>query len=106
MIKKIIVVFFVYLMLATSVWFCYESYRLKKEADWFNELYTDWHLFEADYREDIKNIDQLRADAESAESERAGWEKIAFEFKDETYDWQTKYFQLRDNPEIPYWARE
>ena len=59
--KKCLFVVLLVLILS-EIWCLYEAYEYKKESDWFCELSDEWHLFEADYTEDIKNIDRLRDD--------------------------------------------
>ncbi len=71
-----------------------ETTKLKDASDWFIGLSNDWHLFEADYREDIKNIDRLRDDARHAEAISLEWERLAMEFKEEAFDWEMKYKEL------------
>lgn len=68
--------------------------RWERESNWFNELYTEWHLFEADYTEDIKNIDRLRDDLEWNKESSLEWERLAMEFKHEALDWKMKYNEL------------
>jgi len=89
---------FLCLMMAVSILSCvaflYEAYDLKKERDWFYSLSTDWYLFEKDYREDIKNIDQLRDDLEWNKDVCNQWQRICIEFSYEALDWKMKHNML------------
>lgn len=63
----------------------------KEASDWFCELSGEWHLFEADYAEDIKNIDRLRDELEWEKEICLEWERIAMEFKQEAFEYKVKF---------------
>jgi len=79
------------LLIMASIICLREAAALKKERDWFNELSNEWYLFEADYTEDIKNIDNLRQETRWAKDLSLEWERIAMDFKHEALDWKMKY---------------
>ena len=88
--KKLLIVSI--LFFAVSGYLCLQKrVGLEQERRWFNGLYTSWNLFEADYTEDIKNIDALRDDLEWRKGISLEWERLAMEFKHEALDWKMKY---------------
>ncbi len=88
--KKLTIVAMLFFMLAGEVCL-YNAFDLRRQRNWFHELYTEWDLFEADYTEDIKNIDRLRDDLEWHKEIRDEWERIAMEFKEDAEEWRMKY---------------
>lgn len=81
------VVFFI----LTGMFCLHAAFDLRCQRSWFHELRTDWHLFESDYTEDIKNIDKLRDELEWEKGICQEWEKIAMEFKWEAVEYKMKY---------------
>lgn len=60
-----------------------------KKEDFYDEIYEAMetiHDLHMAIEEDVNTIEQ----------ERNGWEKIAFEFRDESEQWRMKYVRLRD----------
>ncbi len=80
--KKCLFVVLLVLILS-AIWCLHEAYEYKKESDWFCELSNEWHLFESNYTEDIKNIDRLRDDLRWEKELCLEWERRAMEFKQE-----------------------
>lgn len=88
--KKLLIgtmLFFVF----SGIWCLIKADEYKKESDWFCKLSDDWHLFEADYTEDIKNIDQLRDDLEWEKEICLEWERLVMEFKWEALEYKMKF---------------
>lgn len=77
-----------------------ESCKLYARQEFLNELIDEWNTFEAKYKKDIEEIDELRYKVKELGWVSEGWERIAFEFKADYEKLETKYFQLRDNPPI------
>lgn len=88
--KKLTIVTMLFFIMAGTACL-YNAYDLRQQRNWFHELYTEWNLFEADYTEDIKNIDKLRDDLEWERGVCRGWERIAMEFKDDAIKYELKY---------------
>ena len=88
--KKLVIVAIVFFVLAGTVCL-YTAFDLRQQRNWFHSLYTEWDLFEADYTEDIKNINKLRDDLEWHKEIRNEWERIAIEFKEEAIEYKRKY---------------
>jgi hypothetical protein len=88
--KKCLVVAVLFFVVSGVLCLCW-AYELKKESDWFCELSDEWHLFESNYTEDIKNIDRLRNDLRWHKELSLEWERFAMEFKHEALDWKMKY---------------
>jgi hypothetical protein len=83
----IAIVFFI----VAGFWCLIEARNYKKESDWFCQLSDDWHLFEANYTEDIKNIDRLRDDLRWEKEICLEWERLAMEFKQEAFEYKMKF---------------
>ncbi len=75
----------------SAIWCLVKANEYEKESDWFCKLSNDWHLFEADYTEDIKNIDRLRDDLEWEKEICLEWERLAMEFKQEAFEYKMKF---------------
>ncbi len=88
--KKLLIISIVFLFMS-GILCLHKRVRLEQERRWFHKLYTEWNLFEADYTEDIKNIDKLRDDLRWEKEICQEWEKIAMEFKEEAVEYKMKY---------------
>ncbi len=88
--KKLNIVVVIFFLLA-GVACLYNAFDLRRQRNWFNELYTEWHLFEADYTEDIKKIDELRDSLEWEKGISCEWEKIATDAIREASEYKMKY---------------
>ena len=88
--KKLLIVSILF-FLGSGLLCLHKRVRLEQDRRWFYKLYTEWDLFEADYTEDIKNIDRLRGDLEWHKELSLEWERFAMKFKHESLDWKMKY---------------
>jgi len=73
------------------------EYQLAEQEQYLTEILENWEGFEEEYRDDIARIDDLRQDLSSLENERAGWERLTFEFKGEAEDYKmerNKYYTM------------
>lgn len=77
-----------------SLGYIYRGSQIHRKEAFLDELIIGWSEFESAYKKDIKNIDALRDELRSLRQERDGWEKIAFEFKDEALDYKMKYKEV------------
>ncbi len=78
--KKKIIVSMIIFALGYS---CCYAITFKKQL-FLNELVSSWNGFEKEYREDIKNIDNLRYDLEITKNELDMWEKFSFAMVEES----------------------
>ncbi|KKK67890.1 hypothetical protein LCGC14_2949540 [marine sediment metagenome] len=89
--EKVLVIGVMLFFVLAASWCLHEAREYKRAKEWFSGLYNDWDLFEADYTEDIRNIDRLRNDLEWHKEIRDEWERIAMEFKEEAVEYKMKY---------------
>ena len=88
--KKLVIAAMAFFILA-GVLCLYNAFDLRQQRNWLHELCTEWDLFEADYVEDIKNIDRLRQDLEWEKRVCREWERMALKALREAFEYEMKY---------------
>ncbi len=88
--KKFMIISILFFVLS-GIWCLVKAHEYEKESDWFCELSDEWHLFEVDYTDDIKNIDRLRDDLRWEKEICLEWERLAMEFKQEAFEYKVKF---------------
>ncbi len=99
MIKKAVILIIILALLVCVIYCTSGLFTMARQA---HEDQKAWYDF---YDRVDRHISYFEYEKDELEANRDEWEKIAFEFQAETEEWQTKYFQLRDNPEPPYYLK-
>ena len=104
---KICLIVAILFFVLSAGWCLCRANEYERESDWFCKLSDDWHLFESNYTEDIKNIDRLRDKAEWEREICLEWERIAMEFKQEALEYKMKFKDKWTNKNVGLcrWAK-